>query len=379
MTGPDNSQAATRPVSVAELLAKNGTIGSPPVGGVRRRRRRGKNDAVTVAELTGEIPIVRMDDLEDSGELPIVTDTDTESGSEINGSETSGIGSAVAYEPSRLERAAEPTPRRGRDAPPERSEYPRPIHHRPDVVKRPVTPEPATADSSAESMSPDPIDDAMVIVYQSSYDVIEAAAEAVEVTEPDELGIGVADFVREDLVNDAVNEVVSDAGLLFSGDTMADEMARGTARFAPADGDFGDVEPIAGDLSDDLVGDLASNGVDTGDNLDGTDLTEVFGDDHDEFYDYYEKPSRGRLILRGLAIVAQSIVSVAFGAGLFLAFDQLWQWNSPVAMVLAILTTLGLVAGVWVVRKTEDIASTLIAVGVGLLVTFGPLALMHAT
>ena len=48
---------STRPISVAELLAKNGTIGAPPVGG-RRRRRRGNTDAVTVAELTGEIPII---------------------------------------------------------------------------------------------------------------------------------------------------------------------------------------------------------------------------------------------------------------------------------------------------------------------------------
>ena len=57
MTGPhDNSD--TRPISVAELLARNGTIGAPPVGG-RRRRRRGNADAVTVAELTGEIPIIR--------------------------------------------------------------------------------------------------------------------------------------------------------------------------------------------------------------------------------------------------------------------------------------------------------------------------------
>ena len=79
------------------------------------------------------------------------------------------------------------------------------------------------------------------------------------------------------------------------------------------------------------------------------------------------------------ADTAASALAVALGAGLFLAFAQLWQWNSLIAMVLAILATLGLVAGVWVVRRTEDIASTLIAVGVGLLVTFGPLALMHAT
>jgi len=33
MTGPEDSHGSTRPISVAELLAKNGTIGAPPVGG----------------------------------------------------------------------------------------------------------------------------------------------------------------------------------------------------------------------------------------------------------------------------------------------------------------------------------------------------------
>src|SRR6476661_972845 len=60
MTDPhDNSN--TRPISVAELLAKNGTIGAPVPN--RRRRRRGNSDAVTVAELTGEIPVID-DDME---------------------------------------------------------------------------------------------------------------------------------------------------------------------------------------------------------------------------------------------------------------------------------------------------------------------------
>src|SRR5258707_13645631 len=65
MTGPEDSHGSTRPISVAELLAKNGTIGAPPVGG-RRRRRRGDTDSVTVAELTGEIPIVRGHDVEEA-------------------------------------------------------------------------------------------------------------------------------------------------------------------------------------------------------------------------------------------------------------------------------------------------------------------------
>ncbi len=69
MTGPEDSHSGTRPISVAELLAKNGTIGAPPVGG-RRRRRRGNSDAVTVAELTGEIPIVTDGALAETGQAP---------------------------------------------------------------------------------------------------------------------------------------------------------------------------------------------------------------------------------------------------------------------------------------------------------------------
>ena len=63
MTGPhsETESPGTRPISVAELLARNGTIGAPAVTR-RRRRRRGDSDAVTVAELTGDIPVVRDDD-----------------------------------------------------------------------------------------------------------------------------------------------------------------------------------------------------------------------------------------------------------------------------------------------------------------------------
>src|SRR5271166_5549906 len=63
MTGPhpETESPGTRPISVAELLARNGTIGAPAVTR-RRRRRRGDSDAVTVAELTGEIPVIRDDD-----------------------------------------------------------------------------------------------------------------------------------------------------------------------------------------------------------------------------------------------------------------------------------------------------------------------------
>jgi hypothetical protein len=83
-------------------------------------------------------------------------------------------------------------------------------------------------------------------------------------------------------------------------------------------------------------------------------------------------------VLRVGLIVLQSIIAVAFGAGLFMAFDELWKWNNIVALVLSVLVILALVVGVRIVRKTEDIGSTLIAVAVGALVTLGPLALLQS-
>ncbi|MEJ6538465.1 MAG: hypothetical protein QNL98_14690, partial [Mycobacterium sp.] len=65
------SDDSTRPISVAELLARNGTIGAPPVSG-RRHRRRGNDQSVTVAELTGEIPVIR------ATEVPVASEATEE-------------------------------------------------------------------------------------------------------------------------------------------------------------------------------------------------------------------------------------------------------------------------------------------------------------
>jgi hypothetical protein len=91
------------------------------------------------------------------------------------------------------------------------------------------------------------------------------------------------------------------------------------------------------------------------------------------------RPREDRLtsLRHGSVAVLQSVLAVVVGAGLFIAFDQLWQWNNIVALVLSVLVILGLVVAVRLVRKTEDIGSTLIAVAVGALITLGPLALLQ--
>ncbi|OBI68324.1 hypothetical protein [Mycobacterium sp. E796] len=307
MSGPhsETESPGTRPISVAELLARNGTIGEPSVTR-RRRRRRGDSDAVTVAELTGEIPVIRDDELEPPASATVQT------------------AEQVTEDQSKAPYWSEPEPRWPKSPPqpqrltgPERSEYPRPLRHA-DV------PADRTGQSGAEGMSPDPVDHYSDIPV----DVMDSEVREAEPASEDSA------FVRSYLQSDST---------LFGGQTLADEAARrrGAERGADALAEE--------ERDDDRLGIEAERA--------------------------HEAPGRLQALWRGTLIVLQSMLAVAFGAGLFVAFDELWRWNSIVALVLSVLVILGLVVGVRVVRKTEDIASTLIAVAVGALITLGPLAL----
>ncbi|MGL4305490.1 MAG: hypothetical protein ACRCSF_04985 [Mycobacteriaceae bacterium] len=50
----------TKPISVAELLARNGADASVTTSSGGRRRRKGEGEGISVAELTGEIPIISV-------------------------------------------------------------------------------------------------------------------------------------------------------------------------------------------------------------------------------------------------------------------------------------------------------------------------------
>ena len=325
MTGPEDSPGSTRPISVAELLAKNGTIGAPPVGG-RRRRRRG-SDSVTVAELTGEIPIVSAvaEETETTRTIPVVADdepstngvvdhddVETETADEAAPAEDDvddDYADAVADYSAHLEhRDAEPDPVDFFAPPPRRPQY-TPGQQR---FRGPVG-------RGAEQMSPDPVDEDYDLALDEEPEIEDEDIEAAVDDDRDEL----PSYLR------------STAGPLFGGQTVADGVAR-----------RGAAGPEDIDLEDDEATEAA-------------------------------RPTTSSFV-RGAWVVGQCIIAVAFGAGLFIAFDQLWKWNNIVALVLSVLVILGLVVGVRVVRKTEDVGSTLIAVAVGALVTLGPLALLQS-
>ena len=429
MTGPDD-HSSTRPISVAELLAKNGTIGAPPVGG-RRRRRRGNADAVTVAELTGEIPIIRPDEPEPSptpvDEAPAAeTDSaaaaDSETAPSTNGEvdtaepEVEAVPDAepqaqVEAEPEvEQELDVEAEPEAESESEVEAEPEPEAV---PDSGVEPSTGEGADSDVDLEDDSEDDIeddseDDYADAVAEYSARLEDRDAEPAETPAPRRFGFGRlkrapapdvdAEQMSPDPLDDTAAEVDADTLLEGADEAEAAEVDDLDSAAAVADVDAdreADVEADSADRDD--TADADDSGLPSylrssseplfGGQTVADDLARRAGSSRDDDVDgdgvdvLEEDPTRARpmsSVAHGAWIVGQSVLAVVFGAGLFVAFDQLWKWNNIVALVLSVLVILGLVVGVRVVRKTEDIGSTLIAVAVGALVTLGPLALLQS-
>jgi hypothetical protein len=359
MTEPED-HSSTRPISVAELLARNGSIGAPPVGG-RRRRRRGNADAVTVAELTGELPIITDATHAGKADEPVPTGGSVEADEPVstNGAAAEHVEAVdLVEEPE----AAEPVAPAVDDQFQELEEA------------SAATPEPAVTEAEAD--------------YKAHLEQRDVEVDPVEFAPPPRRApvatppvfsapAGGAEQMSPDLVADDVDDL---------GPDMDIESLEGEAPLAAVDLDttaassFGASSSYRRSSADTLFGggqsvadDLARRGIQPG--PEDIDLGEDERPDGDELDD--AKP-QGSAFLRGVWVVAQCILAVAFGAGLFIAFDLLWKWNNIVALVLSVLVIIGLVVGVRIVRKTEDIGSTLIAVAVGALVTLGPLALLSS-
>lgn len=375
MSEPDDD---TRPVSVAELLARNGTLGAP-VGG-HRRRRRGNPSAVSVAELTGEIPIVR------TGEIPAVSGDEKPEDAAVE-----EVAEEVAVEESVEEVAAEE-----------------------------VAGEVAAEETADEVASDQALVEEVVVAETISHNAVvshDAVVETVEVTETAET---VVVYAGESVDSAAQTEIRADVTAPpKSGDPLPRRssrpershdprpqrrlsafVSRGRAsgaeqmNYDPVDesvslaelvGDpVGDAEQLRSYLrassgalfsGETVADDLARRGVST----ESREIAKPAAPKPASAKDTRPRESSLTSLRHAAVAVVQSVLAVLFGAGLFIGFDQLWRWNNIVALVLSVLVILGLVVAVRVVRKTEDIASTLIAVAVGALVTLGPLALLQST
>lgn len=392
MTGTEDDHSNTRPISVAELLARNGTIGAPPIGG-RRRRRRGA-DSITVAELTGEIPIVR--DHDDDAPAETAETAETEAAAPAESEEVAATNGAVDHvedTESEAEPAVEPKVEEAPEAV-DTSEAPEAPADKDDDYAEAV----ADYQSHIEQRDADEDLDFFAPPRRSTFarrrfGILGRSASAQR-SEPETTEISqVADETTE---LGTVDETTDEATVESDTAVGAEEMSPDPLDWADPQADEDEAEDAAvavaepedDDDREDLPSYLRSpdnalfGGPDAADDVahrgNGLSPADIDLDEDEDEDDGAARSGAMSSFLRGALVVGQCVVAVAFGAGLFIAFDQLWKWNSIVALVLGVLVILGLVVGVRVVRKTEDIGSTLIAVAVGAMVTFGPLALMQA-
>ncbi|MGV0584407.1 hypothetical protein ABQE45_11705 [Mycobacteroides chelonae] len=409
MTDSDDTQ---RPVSVAELLARNGAADGKISG--HRRRMRGNADAIPVAELTGEIPVIRDkkggrarpnpapspapetaappespkapeagarsylrsnedalfggDSMADEAarrgttaapapapaqpsamESPlrsIFPPTPTpvarpgEPRKSIDFNDATGVISPVTAEPPKSEPAPAPaavTP--AVPAAPPAPAIPVPPVSRPEpesVTPEPVTPEPEP-EPEPEPVTPEPEPSPEPeTVYHAEYE-----AEYEDDGEYDEYGRAV-EWTSHDAEQDVEDDEFDDQEDDYQLEHELQELVG-----------------AHGDPSEPEVSQLAA--VDT-----DKSKAEAKADRREKIKTY----------LQGSWIAAQYLLAAAAGAGLFFVFRELWSWNQGFALLLGVLFIAILVASLWVIRKTVDLASILIAIVVGALIAFGPLVLM---
>ena len=413
----------TRPVSVAELLARNGTIGSPPVGGHRRRKR---PNSVSVAELTGEIPVIRNGgipqvDAYEPAEAYEQEDFDQQEDfykqEDVYEQEDFHEQEDLLAEPARAASSDSVTVQ-ALPAGDSRSEA---------YGQAQVATAPAYADypdySDYHDYTPGHLaapagDVSSEHTVSSEYDVSSGnnvSSEYGEVSYLQTVGSAETAPIGPEPVPDVTPEVVPEPGVEPARPPLSSiplprrrrglershdprphrqspdhERASGAEQMSPDPVDeSADFAELVGENAADeadlrsylrastptlffgetMADDLARRG-DFRDRADGNERDEVAADS-------VEAPDRGRLggLRTSSVAVLQSLLAVVSGAALFVAFDQLWRWNNTVALALSALVIAALMTGVRAVRKSEDFTSILIAALVGILVTIGPLAL----
>ncbi|WP_078294141.1 hypothetical protein [Mycobacterium sp. D16R24] len=396
MTDSDDTQ---RPVSVAELLARNGAADGKISG--HRRRMRGNADAIPVAELTGEIPVIRDKKGGRARPNPAPTPTserltapETGARSYLRSNEDALFGGdSMADEAARRGPSTSSTPAQPSSmASPLRSIFPptptpvaRPGEPRKSIdfndatgVISPITKEPPAAEPTpapkpaavapAPPAAPPapPVPDAPV----SRPEPVAGEPEPEPVAQPE---------TREDEPVEAL-EAVQSSG---HGDYVEYEEDDEYEQYGHAPGVAWTSHDAEQDVEDDefegeendyqLEHELQELiGVHGGPaEPEASQLADVEADT-----DKADRREKIKTYLQGSWIAAQYLLAAAAGAGLFFGFRELWSWNQGIALVLGVLFIAILVASLWVIRKTVDLASILIAIVVGALIAFGPLVLM---
>ncbi|MBN7455875.1 hypothetical protein [Mycobacteroides abscessus] len=410
MTESDDTQ---RPVSVAELLARNGAAEGKISG--HRRRMRGNADAIPVAELTGEIPVIR--DKKGGRARPnpspaaeTAAPEATKAPEAAASSETRSYlrsnedalfgGDSMADEAARRGPSTPSTPAQPSSMasslrsifPPTPTPATRPGEPRKSIdfndatgVISPVT----SAPTSEPTPKPEAAKPATPVPPAPPY--APPATPPAPVSRP----VEPEPEPEAEAVVQPEAEPEPDARPEVIADEYEDDEYEDYAEYEEDDGDYGrspavewnshdaehDVEGEENDYDEndyqlehelqELVNEHGSS-VDT----ESSQLADVETGKKSDAEAKAERKEKIKTYLQGGWIAAQYLLAAAAGAGLFFGFRELWSWNQGIALVLGVLFIAILVASLWVIRKTVDLISILIAIVVGALIAFGPLVLM---
>lgn len=335
-------------VTVAELLARNGGV-TGTTG--RAHRRRARDGGISVAELTGEIPIIRDPAPTEAAE-PAAADVPEADVLEAAETEAAVPEAAVPEAGASEEPAAEAVDSESTDS--ESAEAAAAETESSEAAAAETKAEEAAETDEAEAGTEAEAEEATESDADAESD---AAAEAAGKIEP-----ATAEQTRAYSEYDAVADAGPQSPREFASTASMPVLTPLASSVRSADEDA-DAELAVGEQPEQAEAEPADSAQADGEGADAA-----------------EAPVSNKGALRQWAVLAlQAVVGVVVGAALFIGFERLWDNLPYVALVLAILVIVAMVAVVRILRRTDDIVSVLIAVVVGVIVTIGPLAFVLST
>ncbi|KZF10759.1 hypothetical protein A2J04_19815, partial [Rhodococcus sp. EPR-279] len=373
-------------ISVAELLARNGQKTNLSAGG---RRRRGVKGGISVAELTGEIPVVR--DEPGNRSAPVV-ESPAPDASEPETPETPDVAPAA---PQSSDTAEDDAPAAVSSRPqPAKPQTTRPTPFQPAGKREKQQPEPELL-SGSTTVAGD--------LLNRSHDDTERSKRPAVSTVPasDRLPYGSTPAEqgrarkpvgfrasRQVEVVEPNTDVAPRAALVDVDDVAKTAVSPRIRRTDDTTAESADESAVDTSAATEVV-DLVKPEIDDEPKT-ATDVeadTETASDAEADSATAASRTDRRAAAVKGkggavrqwLVLIGQAVVSIAVGALLFKGFEQLWDVLPWVALVLSVLVIVGLVAVVRILRRTDDLISIVIAIAVGVFVTLGPLAFQLST
>ena len=361
----DANPEDTGQISVAELLARNGQKTNLSSGG---RRRRGVTGGISVAELTGEIPVVR-DEPGNRSALVVETPAPDAPAPDAPEPETPDVAAAEPRSSDDASAAVSSRPQ------PARPQGPRPTPFQPAGRSEKQQPEPELL-SGSTTVAGD--------LLNRSHDDTERGLRPAAPQTPERLPYGStpaeqgrnrtsAGFQppRQVEVAEPNTDVAPRAAVVDVDDLAKTAVSPRIKRDAEAvsTGESANAGAAAEKV------DLVKPGTDAETDSAAGDPTAATRTGRRTS----AVKSKGGAVRQWLVLIGQAVVSIVVGALLFKGFEQLWDVLPWVALVLSVLVIVGLVAVVRILRRTDDLISIVIAIAVGVFVTLGPLAFQLST